>query len=215
MSPPPLLAREPCISRSLAAASTPLPFSSHPHPQVLLNKIALSSFSFSSANSLLFFQCFLCVVAVKTCSTLGLVKTEPFKARLLLWWGWHVLVARVGRLPLPPLLSSCLELAFAAHASRRERSPAASAPAARLLPPYALRSLPPARTWQVEIVRIWLPVNVIFVGMIGTSFWALRSLNVGMVTGARRAARLTGCSALPVAAGRAHGAQPRPPATRA
>ncbi len=33
------------------------------------------------------------------------------------------------------------------------------------------------------VVRVWLPVNVIFVGMIGTSFWALRSLNVGMVTG--------------------------------
>lgn len=34
------------------------------------------------------------------------------------------------------------------------------------------------------VVRVWLPVNAIFVGMIGTSFWALRHLNVGMVTGA-------------------------------
>lgn len=36
--------------------------------------------------------------------------------------------------------------------------------------------------FNMQIIRVWLPVNVIFVGMIGTSFWALRSLNVGMVT---------------------------------
>ena len=33
-----------------------------------------------------------------------------------------------------------------------------------------------------KIVRIWLPVNAIFVGMIGSSFWALQALNVAMVT---------------------------------
>lgn len=38
---------------------------------------------------------------------------------------------------------------------------------------------------RAGVVRVWLPVNAIFVGMIGTSFWALASLNVGMVTGAR------------------------------
>ncbi|PSC75907.1 GDP-mannose transporter GONST1-like [Micractinium conductrix] len=32
-----------------------------------------------------------------------------------------------------------------------------------------------------KIVRIWLPVNVLFVGMLGTSFMALRTLNVAMV----------------------------------
>ena len=32
------------------------------------------------------------------------------------------------------------------------------------------------------VVRVWLPVNAIFVGMIGTSFWALQGLNVAMVT---------------------------------
>lgn len=68
--------RPPCSSPALLPCSSPLP-----PLQVLLNKIALSSFAFSSANSLLFFQCFLCVVAVKTCAALGLVKTEPFKAR--------------------------------------------------------------------------------------------------------------------------------------
>ncbi|PSC73311.1 GDP-mannose transporter GONST1 [Micractinium conductrix] len=80
---------------------------------VLLNKVALSSFDFKSANALLFFQCALCVTLVHTCRMLGLVKVEPF---------------------------------------------------------------------NVQIVRVWAPVNLIFVGMIGTSFWALRSLNVGMVT---------------------------------
>ena len=34
-----------------------------------------------------------------------------------------------------------------------------------------------------KIVRIWLPVNVLFVGMLGTSFMALRTLNVAMVQG--------------------------------
>lgn len=34
--------------------------------------------------------------------------------------------------------------------------------------------------WKVS--RVWLPVNVIFVGMIGTSFYALQNLNVAMVT---------------------------------
>ncbi|EFN52092.1 hypothetical protein CHLNCDRAFT_32701 [Chlorella variabilis] len=80
---------------------------------VLLNKVALSSFHFKSANALLFFQCLLCVVAVQACKAAGLVKVEPF---------------------------------------------------------------------SYDIVRVWLPVNLVFVGMIGTSFWALRSLNVGMVT---------------------------------
>jgi GDP-mannose transporter len=82
--------------------------------QVLLNKIALSSFRFKSANALLFFQCLLCVVAVQLCKAAGLVKVEPIK---------------------------------------------------------------------FSIIRIWMPVNLVFVGMIGTSFWALRSLNVGMVMG--------------------------------
>jgi GDP-mannose transporter len=36
--------------------------------------------------------------------------------------------------------------------------------------------------WNLRVVRIWLPVNAIFVGMIGTSFWALKGLNVAMVT---------------------------------
>ena len=80
---------------------------------VLLNKSALSSFQFNSANALLFFQCTLSVVLVKTSEAFGLVKLEPYN---------------------------------------------------------------PA------VVRIWLPVNAIFVGMIGTSFWALQSLNVAMVT---------------------------------
>lgn len=34
----------------------------------------------------------------------------------------------------------------------------------------------------IQVARIWLPVNVIFVGMIGTSFYALQNLNVGMLT---------------------------------
>lgn len=37
--------------------------------------------------------------------------------------------------------------------------------------------------FNADIVRVWLPVNAIFVGMIGTSFWALKSLNVAMLTG--------------------------------
>jgi GDP-mannose transporter len=75
--------------------------------------MALSSFQFHSANALLFFQCLLCIISVKICEHLKIVKLEP---------------------------------------------------------------------WNPAIVRIWIPVNMIFVGMIGTSFWALQSLNVAMVT---------------------------------
>ncbi|KFM24148.1 GDP-mannose transporter GONST1 [Auxenochlorella protothecoides] len=80
---------------------------------VLLNKVALSSFSFASPNALLFFQCALCVVATRACHAAGLITLEPLSAR---------------------------------------------------------------------IVRAWLPVNLLFVAMIGTSFWALASLNVAMAT---------------------------------
>lgn len=33
-----------------------------------------------------------------------------------------------------------------------------------------------------DLIRVWFPVNLLFVGMIGTSFYALASVGVGMVT---------------------------------
>ena len=33
-----------------------------------------------------------------------------------------------------------------------------------------------------ELVKVWFPVNLIFVGMIGSSFYALKAVGVGMVT---------------------------------
>ncbi|GAB4820036.1 hypothetical protein N2152v2_007082 [Parachlorella kessleri] len=36
--------------------------------------------------------------------------------------------------------------------------------------------------FSLRVARVWFPVNIIFVGMIGTSFWALQALNVAMVT---------------------------------
>lgn len=35
---------------------------------------------------------------------------------------------------------------------------------------------------RLDIVKIWLPVNIIFVGMIWTGFFSLKNLGVGMVT---------------------------------
>jgi len=35
---------------------------------------------------------------------------------------------------------------------------------------------------KLDLVTIWFPVNLIFVGMIGTSFYALKEVGVGMVT---------------------------------
>jgi GDP-mannose transporter len=32
-----------------------------------------------------------------------------------------------------------------------------------------------------DVLRLWLPVNVIFVGMLATNFYALQSVGVGMV----------------------------------
>ena len=55
--------------------------------------------------------------------------------------------------------------------------------------------------FNLEIIRIWLPVNAIFVGMIGTSFWALQTLNVGMVTGARRRSRSSSLCPFPARPG--------------
>ncbi|KAK9820437.1 hypothetical protein WJX72_010350 [[Myrmecia] bisecta] len=80
---------------------------------VLLNKAALSSFSFHSPTCLLFFQCLVCVILVKTAHLLGHIRLEPF---------------------------------------------------------------------SVKIVKVWFPVNLIFVGMIWTSFFALKLLGVPMAT---------------------------------
>ena len=80
---------------------------------VLLNKATLSSFAFQSPISLLMFQCLVCVLLVRFCHAVGVIKLEP---------------------------------------------------------------------WSFAIARLWFPVNVIFVGMIWTSFFALKSLGVPMAT---------------------------------
>lgn len=82
-------------------------------PQTLLNKAALSSFEFKAPNSLLFFQCALCVVLIQFFKISGYIKVEPLN--------WN-------------------------------------------------------------IVKVWYPSNLIFVGMIVTSFWALKDLGVATVT---------------------------------
>lgn len=51
--------------------------------QVLLNKVALSSFDFGSPNALLFYQCALCVLLVHACKLAGLVKVEPFNWQII------------------------------------------------------------------------------------------------------------------------------------
>ena len=38
--------------------------------------------------------------------------------------------------------------------------------------------------FKPRIVRVWLPVKFMFVGMISSSFWALNNFNVAIVTGA-------------------------------
>lgn len=80
---------------------------------VLLNKYALSSFHFSSPNSLLLLQCASSVLLVKSIEALGYWKVERLR-------------------------------------------------------------------W--DIVKIWLPVNLIFVLMLATGIWALQLLGVAMVT---------------------------------
>lgn len=80
---------------------------------VLLNKAALSSFSFNAPMSLLFFQCVVCVILVWLTALLGFIRLEPF---------------------------------------------------------------------NLAIIKIWFPVNLIFVGMIFTSFFALKDLGVPMAT---------------------------------
>jgi len=111
-----------CSMLSLHAhpCRSPQPASRSP-AQVLLNKVALSSFAFQSATALLFFQCALAVALVQACKAAGLVQVEE------LLWG---------------------------------------------------------------IVRIWLPVNLLFVAMTATSFWALQNLNVAMITGAQAGGRV-------------------------
>ncbi len=53
---------------------------------VLLNKAALSSFDFTSPVSLLFFQCFVCVVLVKVWETAGFIRLEPFSWKIVQLW---------------------------------------------------------------------------------------------------------------------------------
>lgn len=135
---------------------------------MLLNKIALSSFAFKSANALLFFQCALCMVLVLACKAAKLVKVRS-------------LLAGARDRGCAGKAAASYAVAHALHVGPLQLPQSA--------PPLARRSPPcPRPRLQVEpfswgVVRVWLPVNVIFVGMIGTSFWALRSLNVGMVTG--------------------------------
>lgn len=50
---------------------------------VLLNKAALSSFDFGSTTSLLFFQCLVCVILVKTADLFGLVTLEPWSMKII------------------------------------------------------------------------------------------------------------------------------------
>ena len=50
---------------------------------VLLNKAALSSFDFNSTTSLLFFQCLVCVILVKTADLFGLVSLEPWNMKII------------------------------------------------------------------------------------------------------------------------------------
>lgn len=50
---------------------------------VLLNKAALSSFDFNSTTSLLFFQCLVCVILVKTADLFGLVTLEPWNMKII------------------------------------------------------------------------------------------------------------------------------------
>eukprot|EP00197_Chlamydomonas_leiostraca_P010279 CAMPEP_0202885236 /NCGR_PEP_ID=MMETSP1391-20130828/41562_1 /ASSEMBLY_ACC=CAM_ASM_000867 /TAXON_ID=1034604 /ORGANISM="Chlamydomonas leiostraca, Strain SAG 11-49" /LENGTH=360 /DNA_ID=CAMNT_0049568479 /DNA_START=49 /DNA_END=1131 /DNA_ORIENTATION=- len=40
----------------------------------------------------------------------------------------------------------------------------------------------PLQPLKLDLVLVWLPVNLLFVGMIGTSFYALKAVGVGMVT---------------------------------
>ena len=53
---------------------------------VLLNKAALSGFSFKAPLSLLLFQCALAVVLVKICELAGYVKLQPLKWDLVRVW---------------------------------------------------------------------------------------------------------------------------------
>lgn len=82
--------------------------------QVLLNKIALSSFHFESPNALLLFQCFLCVILVQACKAAGLVKVEPLNWNIIKIW---VPVNLVGA-SLPSALPACPQ-----HPWRRNAAP--------------------------------------------------------------------------------------------
>lgn len=71
----------PCCKAYTAPAGPPAPL------QVLLNKVALSQFQFHSANSLLLFQCFVCVFSVKLCEALGVVRNvEPLRWKVVRVW---------------------------------------------------------------------------------------------------------------------------------
>ncbi len=53
----------------------------------------------------------------------------------------------------------------------------------QLAGPEEVVLIDPLRTCRsFKIVRVWMPVNLIFVGMIWTSFFALKNLGVPMAT---------------------------------
>ena len=110
--PPTSARRAPPRERPPAPPAGVTPLALH-LAQILLNKAALSSFHFTATNSLLFFQCALCVLLVYGSALAGWVEVEPLN--------WN-------------------------------------------------------------IVRVWMPVNLLFTSMIGTGFYALQMMGVQMVS---------------------------------
>ena len=162
---------------------------------VLLNKAALSSFDFHAPTALLFFQCLVCCFLVRLFSLLGLVRVEP----------WYVLALYVvqcepcpaafckrcmpfGMLhalePLPAVRNNaehyCMREAMqvrglSAHLAGQKFMCRGHSLLQQAVCPCALRR-------SFKIAQVWIPVNVIFVGMIWTSFFALKNLGVPMAT---------------------------------
>jgi hypothetical protein len=136
--------------------------------QTLLNKAALSSFNFKAPDALLFYQCLLCVVLVRLFAAFRLIKVglpgecknttrAPQRAQKHL--------QKTPLLMFKPKFH--LFMLFIHEASFRTTHT------------YHLSQVEP---FNWKIVRVWYPVNIIFVCMIVTSFWALKDLGVPMST---------------------------------
>ena len=173
---------------------------------VLLNKAALSSFEFNAPMSLLFFQCVVCVALVRLSALLGKLEAKCPALSYTSSNYLHAFTHQGNQLATKTMphdvnmgFTGIICIAYhvqhhsgsAAHTQMERLGGKAidvinlcgkSYLTASLLTKEGCAGFIKVEPINFPIVKLWFPVNLIFVGMIFTSFFALKALGVPMAT---------------------------------